>query len=422
MSRAPRILMYSHDTFGLGHLRRCRTIAESLVQHRPETSVLIVAGSPMVGSFRFPPQVDFVRVPGVVKLGADHYAPSNPGLSIEDLIALRGALIARTAEIFAPDVFLVDKEPLGLRGEVAAALRALRNTGTRLVLGLRDVMDEPARFAEEWQRKGALAAVEAYYHHVWIYGLPEICDPLDGLDLTPALRDRVSFTGYLERARTPSGAMADPVIGSEEPYVLVTTGGGGDGAMLVDWVLRAYEAAPDMPLRAKILLGPFMEAGQQTDFQERVSRLAKVDAVTFVSSIEPLIENAAGVVAMGGYNTFCEILSFNKRAIIVPRTHPRLEQQIRASRAEGLGLLRMLLPEKAGEADVMAEAIRSLPDQPRPATAAVPDLLGGLDRINALTDECIAEAGLRRTFMGPGASRRRSAALPDILRSRVPGE
>ena len=51
---------------------------------------------------------------------------------------------------------------------------------------------------------------------------------------------------------------------------------------------------------------------------------------------------AAGVVAMGGYNTFCEILSFDKRALIIPRTAPRLEQFIRTKRAAELGLLAML--------------------------------------------------------------------------------
>ena len=48
--RAPRkdgrILIYSHDTFGLGHLRRCRTIAHSLVERFKQLSVLILSGSP----------------------------------------------------------------------------------------------------------------------------------------------------------------------------------------------------------------------------------------------------------------------------------------------------------------------------------------------------------------------------------------
>src|SRR5258708_22318974 len=59
-----RILIYSHDTMGLGHLRRCRTIAHSLVEKFKHVSVLILSGSPIIGSFDFRARVDFVRVPG----------------------------------------------------------------------------------------------------------------------------------------------------------------------------------------------------------------------------------------------------------------------------------------------------------------------------------------------------------------------
>ena len=93
---------------------------------------------------------------------------------------------------------------------------------------------------------------------------------------------------------------------------------------------------------------------------------------------------AAGVVAMGGYNTFCEILSFDKPALIVPRTRPRMEQFIRASRAEELGLVRMLEPERAGDAAHMARALRALAEQARPSQVVVPGLLEGLDNIRRL--------------------------------------
>ena len=385
--RQPRVLIYSHDTFGLGHLRRCRVIAKALVAHRPETSILIVAGSPVVGSFSYPPQVDFIRVPGVVKLGADTYAPSNPGLSLEALTEIRSAVIAKTAEIFDPDIFLVDKEPLGMRGEVEACLRHLKVTGARLVLGLRDIMDEPSRLAEEWRRKGALAAVEHFYDDIWIYGLPEICDPLAGIGASAAVRRKAVFTGYLHRPDEPSGALPDRIRIDEEPYVLVTTGGGGDGAMLVDRVLRAYEDASHAPrVRSKIVLGPFMENGFQEEFQARAARLKDVDTITFAASMEPLFERASGVVAMGGYNTFCEILSFGKPAIIVPRREPRLEQEIRARRAEALGLLRVLDPEEAHDAAAMAAAIGLLPETAPPMVECVPGLLDGLGAICKLTD------------------------------------
>ena len=48
-----RVLMYSHDTLGLGHLRRCRAIAHALVEADPGISVLILSGSPIIGSFDF---------------------------------------------------------------------------------------------------------------------------------------------------------------------------------------------------------------------------------------------------------------------------------------------------------------------------------------------------------------------------------
>ena len=65
MLEGKRLLIYSHDSFGLGHLRRCRAIAHDLVDRFRGLSVLILSGSPIIGSFDFKARVDFVRVPGV---------------------------------------------------------------------------------------------------------------------------------------------------------------------------------------------------------------------------------------------------------------------------------------------------------------------------------------------------------------------
>ena len=147
-----RVLIYSHDSFGLGHLRRCRAIANALVEHHPGMSVLILSGSPIIGSFDFRSRVDFVRIPGVIKLRNGEYTSLSLKLDIEHTLAMRASIIRHTADVFDPDIFLVDKEPLGLRGEVGDTLAMLHNRGTPLVLGLRDVMDEPALLAPEWER------------------------------------------------------------------------------------------------------------------------------------------------------------------------------------------------------------------------------------------------------------------------------
>jgi predicted glycosyltransferase len=56
-----RILMYSHDTFGLGHLRRCRTIAHSLVEDFRGLNILIISGATIAGAFDYRARVDFVK-------------------------------------------------------------------------------------------------------------------------------------------------------------------------------------------------------------------------------------------------------------------------------------------------------------------------------------------------------------------------
>lgn len=382
-----RVLIYSHDSFGLGHVRRCHAIAQSLVARRKGLSVLILSGSPIIGSFDFRSRVDFVRIPGVIKLRNGEYSSLNLHIDISEVLEMRASIIQHTAKVFNPDLFLVDKEPLGLRGEIQATLRMLKTAGTMCVLGLRDVMDESAMLAREWRRKNAFPALRDLYDDVWVYGLRQICDPLAGIDLPPSVRRKMTYTGYLQR-RLPENqdATGASPCHFDEPYLLVTTGGGGDGDALIDWVLRAYEADTRLPYPALLVFGPFMAPRRRDRFRKRVSRLARVKAITFDSRVEQLMAGAAGVVAMGGYNTFCEILSFDKPALIVPRTRPRMEQYIRASRAQDLGLVRMLSGDQNRSARRMADALRALPQQNRPSAVLVPELLDGLENINAMVD------------------------------------
>jgi len=385
-----RILIYSHDTFGLGHLRRCRAIAHALVEHNKELSVLILTGSPIIGSFDFRARVDFVRVPGVIKLRNGDYTSLSLLIDIEETLAMRATIIQHTAKMFDPDIFIVDKEPLGLRGEVQDTLKMLKERGVPLVLGLRDVMDEPGLLAPEWKRKNVIPAVRDLYDDIWVYGLPQICDPLEGVELPKSVRQKMTYTGYLGRSLPQKGMPPTPLQKITEPFILVTVGGGGDGEAIIDWVLRAYESDAQLPYPALLVLGPFMQSERQTEFLARAAKLKNVEGITFEAQMEALMARAVGVVAMGGYNTFCEILSFDKRAIIVPRTAPRMEQYIRAARAQELGLVSMLLDDKQRDPYTMATALRQLPQQQLPSHVVVPGLLDGDININRLADQLLA--------------------------------
>ncbi len=381
-SRSKRVLLYSHDSFGLGHVSRCRTIANALVEADQSVSVLILSGSPVIGSYEFRSGIDFVRVPGVVKqIDTGEYDSANLRVGVEHTLEMRTRIIRDTADIYRPDLFIVDKEPLGLRGEVVPALRLLKERGTPLVLGLRDVMDDPAALAQEWERKNVVPALRDLYDEIWIYGLPQINKPMTGVDLPASVRHKSVYTGYLRRDLPLHADIPHEVEEIDGPFILVTSGGGGDGEDLVDWVLAAYESDPNIPYGAVIVFGPFMSATAREAFKERAARFRNIRTLTFTNNLGVLMQRAAGVVAMGGYNTFCEILSFDKKAIIVPRTKPRLEQFIRARAARNIGLVEMLDADKGRDPQAMATALRQLPQQGVPSDVVVPGLLDGLGNV-----------------------------------------
>jgi len=385
-----RILIYSHDTFGLGHLRRCRAIAHGLVERYKQLTVLILSGSPIIGSFDFRARVDFVRIPGVIKLRNGDYTSLGLHIDLEHTLAIRSSIIQHTAEVFDPDLFLVDKEPTGLRGEVADTLSFLHKRGTVNVLGIRDILDDAESLALEWERKNVEPTLVNDYDEIWVYGLAAIADPLEGVSLPESVRSKMRYTGYLRRdvPDLPNNP------GSQVPegdYLLVTPGGGGDGEKIVDWVLRAYEDAKDrLTIPVVIVLGPFMQAETRIAFEQRGEKLDAVQIMTFHSHFELLMADARAVVAMGGYNTFCEILSFDKPALIVPRTTPRLEQHIRASKAVELGLVAMIDGQRSEDTEAMVTALLSLLKQPAPSSAGIDRLLDGIDVMTDMVGEAIA--------------------------------
>lgn len=401
-SESPRILIYSHDSFGLGHLRRCRAIAQALVGSFDTLSVLILSGSPIIGSFEFRSRVDFVRIPGVIKLRDGEYTSLSLHLNIDHTLEIRSSIIEHTAQVFEPDIFIVDKEPLGLRGEVLPTLEQLKKAGTRLILGLRDVLDDPQVLQQEWDRKNVRPALEELYDEIWVYGPEGMCNPLAGIDLPQSVHDKLLYTGFLRRELPKGARLSEPLPFGEEPFILVTPGGGGDGVEMVDWVMRAYESHAKPLFPALIVLGPFMPAASVSEFMARAENLRDVHIMRFTPQMEPYLQAATAIVGMGGYNTFCEILSFDKPTLLVPRIIPRREQAIRADRAAETGLLTVLPIEQYPDPDQMLDALSALPDAAPPSAAGIDNLLGGLDVIEKRVGQILSAPDRSRVLRRAG--------------------
>jgi predicted glycosyltransferase len=385
--------MYSHDTFGLGHLRRCRTIAHYLVEHFRGLHVLIISGSPIAGAFDFRARVEFVKIPSVIKESGGEYVSHNRHIDLDEAMQMRQSMIRQTAETFQPDIVIVDKEPLGLDGELEETLSYLKTRGATLVLGLRDVMDSPGLLAREWTQRDVLRKIGTLYDMIWVYGPADFWDPLSGLDVPVAVRRRMNFVGFLHRAVPTSP------VSNHEPhgdYILVTVGGGGDGADLIDNVLSVYQRDAAMPYRALVVMGPFMPADRREVLWAKAKTIPAIDIIQFDSRLETLIAGARAVVGMGGYNTFCEVLSFDKPALLVPRVAPREEQLVRAKRGAELGLVDMLLPEEAARPELFAGMLRKLSGRPAPSQRGRTFLLDGLPNIKSTVEDWISERPQQR--------------------------
>lgn len=328
--------MYSHDTYGLGHIRRCLAIALSL--RKSPADILILTGSVLAGRFKIPRRIDFVRIPGMIKVTNEQYLPLSMKLDAAEVLEIRKRIILATAMAFKPDFFIVDKAPLGLKREVVDTLRWIKDElpGCASILGLRDIMDSAHATIEEWREKGIYDAMTEFYREIWVYGCREFYDPIREYEIPRHVAEKMFFTGYIRR-RIPSEEevlAARKALGllEDEKLVLVTIGGGGDGHPVVNTFLSAFEpalgGAPE-GMRVAIVTGPFISDRDYHDVLRR-SEAMGFTTLKFHRYMEALIGAAQVVVSMGGYNTVCEIASQGKPFLIVPRTVPRQEQLIRA--------------------------------------------------------------------------------------------
>ncbi|MEE6272349.1 glycosyltransferase [Georgenia sp. MJ206] len=346
-----RIAFYSHDTQGLGHIRRNIELAAALVDAEPGTTVLLMTGAPEAGALPLPPCTDVLTLPTVTKDAGGGYAARVLDMPLAELLDMRGRLIATAVRAFAPDLLVVDKVARGLGGELDRCLAMLAAAGpdrTRVVLGLRDVLDAPAVARREWAAEGTTAAVVAHYDEVWVYGDREVYDPVTEYALPGAVAERVRFTGYLAHGRGHTltvrpGRASD--LPPPEPYVLCMVGGGQDGVELARTFVRA-----DLPAghQGVLVTGPYM--GRHLRAELRAAAAARDDLVVheFVTNGTELVARAAAVVTMGGYNTVCEVLASGAPALVVPRERPRAEQALRAARLARAGYVDSLRP---GDAD-----------------------------------------------------------------------
>lgn len=338
MIRSPRILLFSHDSYGLGHLRRTLNIGRALTETFSGANVLVASGSPCATHFEVPHGLDIIKLPSATKNSAGRYVPRSLDCDLDFLIKLRRGIMREVQRSFEPDLLIVDHRVLGLGDELDELLEAAGRAGTRMLLGIRDIIDEPEAVAREWGTESVREALRDRFDRVCVYGAPEVFDPRVEYPIPPELGQRLEFTGYIVRPAQPQPPRSVPSL---RPEVLVTVGGGEDGAERVETYLEALELAP-APWHSTVVLGPLLDSERARQIKRRARLLDGVTVHRFHGDMPRLLHRASAVVSMAGYNTVAEVLQSRTPAVLCPRTFPRREQLIRATRLSSLGLVRCL--------------------------------------------------------------------------------
>jgi predicted glycosyltransferase len=354
---APKILLYSHDTFGLGNIRRTLLLAQELIEQYPNAAVLLITGSQMIHSFRIPEGIDYIKLPCLDRVDAERYESRFLTKCSDEIKRTRSAIIEHSVLGFAPDVIIVDKRPAGVDGELLSTLKALRQRGTptKLILGIRDILDEPEKTRRTLRQNQSFETIEQYYDEVWIYGSKSIFDTVKEYDFPEKVAAITHFCGYLKRPTRTQ------ITSGGAPQVLVTTGGGGDGGEMIEAYLAGLARLPrQVAINSTVVFGPQMSNASRTSLLERYGYLADVTFLDFAPDLTPLYAQSDIVVSMAGYNTVCELLSFGRHAILCPRATPVAEQLIRARLLAAEGLFDLIEPENLNGDLLMQKVLAAL--------------------------------------------------------------
>lgn len=396
-----RFAIFTHDAYGLGHVRRSSRILRALADREPDAALLLITGSPATHLLReLPPNADTLKLPTIITSGVEGARPSTLNIGVAELASLRGELTRRALELFEPDVLLVDNFPLGTRHELLPALRELRHRPTRTALGLRDVVDPPEKVRRDWGRDGIFGAIERYYDRIIVYGMREVLDAGAEYGLSADVTSRMTYCGYVTEAGPPrvDAAAVRHEFGVSERFLLATVGGGGDGRPLLEAFLGATRQFPDRSVL--VATGEFMSAEDREAVRELAAGEPRITIRDHIADLPAVMAAADLVVAMGGYNTSAEILAVGARAVIVPRswrsgehgsrgkTGVDAEQLVRAEGLARLGAIHMVDPRELS-ADTLAEAMRQALSAPAPAASCRLDLDGAAsvaDRLLELAD------------------------------------
>lgn len=334
-----RVAIYSQDGLGMGHLRRTNSIAAALLAADPSLTILAICDSPSGHYFQPSGRYDSLKLPTIVKRGPGDWEAPRLGASFADVHRMRTAILSAAVSTFDPDLLLVDHMPHGSMGELLPVLDLLKrqSPGSKVVLGIRDIIDAPEVVCQRWAAEGAFDAIDRYYDQVLVYGSADLYDAPTLYGFSEEILARTTFCGYIVPPRQPSSDAVNSaraaLVRGDTPDTRLVVVMGGSGADAAPMMAAAVSSQSEITSAGRapmaVICGPNMPDGDRRELA-RLASDRDVYLIGSVSDTSSVMAAADVVVAMAGYNSTVELIASGTPTVLVPRPGPSREQRIRA--------------------------------------------------------------------------------------------
>lgn len=331
-----RVMLYCQYLSGMGHLVRTTQFAKALCESFQPT---VIIGGPKIEDFVPPEGVEIVYMPPLwLDNGAFRVAD---GANVEAVKRARRETLIDLFDSTRPEIVITEFFPFGrhdLLFELEPWMQHIRQTApdTLVVSSLRDLIGKTVL---DRQTGTILDLANAYFDAVLVHSDPQFMRFEEGFVGASRIDCPILHTGFIAEA-----PRTEP-IACDNPFVLVSVGGGRIGGEVLDAALGAADILKDqLPHDFKIFTGPFLPETDFKDLRARADRLDHVHLSRFTPNLLAHMQAADLSISLAGYNTTMNVLRADVPAILVPIGHYDFdcEQLIRAEKLDQLGVVDML--------------------------------------------------------------------------------
>jgi predicted glycosyltransferase len=343
-----RVLIYCQHVLGMGHLIRSMAIARAL----KNCAVTFINGGESLSGVEVPPWVSIENLPSISSDSEfQELKIHSQDMTLEQVQRARRNRLVALFDRLRPDVLLIELFPFGRKRfafELLPLLAHIRLAGSsiKVACSLRDILvtkTDQARH-EDW----VVSLMNRYFDLLLIHSDPTFQTLDETFSRRTDLRCDVQYTGFVTQgSETLSDLTAVDQRGpaDDRPLILASVGGGRVGYELLDNTVRASSLLT-FPHRLAVFTGPYMPDQQYEALRRLASQHPHIEVQRFTPTFQALMQQAVLSISMAGYNTCMNVLKTGTKALVLPFTgHKNDEQTIRAKKLEKRGQLTVLEPE-----------------------------------------------------------------------------